>query len=60
MPDFNKHRDLWNKAMYGDLSESIAAASELNDLGEISEKTFQGFVFVALSASAERKGGKAK
>lgn len=60
MADFNKHKDLWNDVVYGTPTASLAAASKLNQLGEMSEKTFQVFVLASLIAGAETKGGKSK
>lgn len=58
--DLNQHKDLWNAVIYGNLTESLAAASKLNRLGEMSDKTFQIFVLASVVVSTEKKGGKRK
>lgn len=60
MADLNQHKDLWNDVLYGTPTASLAAASKLNKLGEMSDKTFQVFVLASAIASAEKKGGKRK
>ncbi len=58
--DLKKHKDLWNDVLYGTPTASLAAASKLHELGEMSEKTFQVFVLASAMAIKERKGGKQK
>lgn len=58
--DLNRHKDLWNDVVYGTQTASLAAASKLNKLGEMSDKTFQIFVLASAIAATEKKGGKRK
>lgn len=60
MADLNRHKDLWNDVLYGTPTASLAAASKLNQLGEMSDKTFQVFVLASAIAVSEKKGGKRK
>lgn len=56
--DLNQHKDLWNDVVYGTPTVSLAAASKLNKLGEMSDKTYQIFVLASVITSTEKKGGK--
>lgn len=59
MADFEKHRELWNEVLYGSPKESVTAASKLNDLGEMSEKTLQIFILatgIAVNEKPKSKG----
>ena len=56
--DLKNHRNLWNDVLYG--TASLAAASKLYDLGEMSKKTFQVLVLAAAIESTDTKGGKRK
>ena len=58
--DLNQNRGLWNDVLYGTPTASLAAASKLYNLGEMSEKTFQGLVLAVAIESADKKGGKRK
>jgi hypothetical protein len=58
--DLKKHRNLWNDVIYGTPMASLAAASKLYDLGEMSKKTFQVLVLAAGIESTDKKGGKWK
>ena len=58
--DLKKHKNLWNDVVYGTPTVSMAAASKLNQLGEMSDKTFQIFVLASAIAFSEKKGGKRK
>ena len=58
--DLKKHRNLWNDVLYGTPTASLAAASKLYDLGEMSKKTFQVLVLAAAIESTDTKGGKRK
>lgn len=60
MADLKKHKNLWNDVVYGTPTVSMAAASKLNQLGEMSDKTFQIFVLASAIAFSEKKGGKRK
>lgn len=57
--DFEKHRSLWNDAIYGSPETSLVALRKLNERGEIGETTYQACVFASLMAATE-KGGKQK
>lgn len=57
--DFEKHRSLWNDAIYGFPETSLATLRKLNELSEIGETTYQAGVFASLMAATE-KGGKRK
>lgn len=56
----NDLKKLWNDVIYGTPISSLAAASKLNQLGEMSDKTYQTFVLASAFAASERKGGKQK
>ena len=58
--DLKNHRNLWNDVLYGTPTASLAAASKLYDLGEMSKKTFQVLVLAAGIESTDKKGGKWK
>lgn len=58
--NLDKNKDLWNDVLYGTPTTSLAAASKLNKLGEMSERTFQIFVLASVIASTEKQGGKRK
>ena len=58
--DLKNHRNLWNDVLYGTPTASLAAASKLYNLGEMSEKTFQVLVLAAAIESTDTKGGKRK
>lgn len=60
MADLKKHKNLWNDVLYGTPTASLMATSKLNELGEMSDKTFPVFVLASAIASVERKGGKRK
>ena len=53
--DLNQHKDLWNDVVYGTPTASLTAASKLNKLGEMSDKTFQIFVLASAIESTEKK-----
>lgn len=57
MEDLKK---LWNDVVNGTPTSSLAAASKFNQLGEMSDKTYQTFVIASAIAASERKGGKQK
>lgn len=57
MEDLKK---LWNDVVNGTPTSSLAAASKLNQLGEMSDKTYKIFVIASAIAASERKGGKQK
>ena len=58
--DLKNHRNLWNDVLYGTPTASLAAASKLYDLGEMSKKTFQVLVLATAIKSTDEKGGKRK
>ena len=58
--DLNQNRGLWNDVLYGTPTASLAAASKLYNLGEMTEKTFQVLVLAVAIESADKKGGKRK
>ncbi|MEY8573640.1 hypothetical protein AALD01_04415 [Oscillospiraceae bacterium 21-37] len=53
-------KKFWNDVIYGTPTSSLAAASNLNQFGEMGNKTFQIFVLASVFAASERKGGKQK
>lgn len=57
MEDLKK---LWNDVVNGTPTSSLVAASKLNQLGEMSDKTYKTFVIASAIAASERKGGKQK
>lgn len=53
--DLKKYRGLWNDVLYGTPTESLTAASKLNQLGEMSDKTFQIFMLASAYAIRDKK-----
>lgn len=60
MVDLMKYKELWNDVLYGTPNVSLAAASKLNQLGEMSDNTFQVFILASIISTSEKKGGKRK
>lgn len=57
MVDLMKYKELWNDVLYGIPNVSLAAASKLNQLGEMSDNTFQVFILASIISTSEKKRG---
>lgn len=55
-----RHKDLWNKVVYGSPDEALAAASSLNKHGEMSDSVFQLMFLAICYANKEERMTKKK